>query len=123
MTDVIRIRDLSVETRIGVSDEERAHPRRVTINADLYTDTKRAGGSDDLGDTVDYGKAVTEVAALVRSTEARLIEHLAEQIAALLSGFKGVDGVTVEVVKDSPPVDEEVKAVSVVIERPGGGTA
>ena len=118
MTDRIRIDGLRVETRIGVTSEERSNPRPVVINAELRTDARRAGRGDDLSDTVDYHRAVVEVAALVRSGERKLIERLAEEIAALLAGMNGVVGVTVQVVKEAPPIDEDVAAVSITVERP-----
>lgn len=119
MTDVIRIKGLRVETHIGVSEEERAKPQTVVVDAEVRTDLSRAGGSDDLSHTVDYGHVVERVAASIRSGEAHLLEHLAEEIAALISGFERVTGVTVEVGKASPPVSEEVSGVSVRIERGG----
>ena len=39
-------------TRVGVSDEERAALRPVLINIGIDTNTRAAGASDDLADTV-----------------------------------------------------------------------
>ncbi len=83
----------------------------------MYTDLARAGRSDDLSHTVDYGALVEQVSGMVRSSEIRLLEHLAERIATLLCGLEGVAGVMVEVGKASPPVSEDVERVSVRIER------
>jgi dihydroneopterin aldolase len=118
VTDVISIRGLRVPTRIGFSDEERATPRDVIINIDIETDTKKAGESDDLAHTIDYGKGAEEVARLVRSSEAKLLEHLAERIAAHFSGTYGVKRIIVEVVKDELPIDERIREVAVRIVRP-----
>jgi FolB domain-containing protein len=118
--DRVSISDLRVETRVGVTKEERAQPRTVVICCDIWTDLLRAGSSDELGDTVDYHSVIVEVADLVRSTEAKLLEHLAERIAALITALHGVRAVTVEVTKESPPMAEDVRAVSVTIERPAG---
>jgi dihydroneopterin aldolase len=118
LTDVISIRGLRVQTRIGVTDEERVSPRDVTINVDLETNTRGAGASDDLADSIDYGEAASAVADLARAVEPRLLEHLAEQIAAHFSGVPGVERIIVEVVKDDPPIDEDIREVAVRIERP-----
>ena len=118
MTDVISIRGLRVQTRIGFSVEERATPRDVIINIDIETDTRKAGQSDDLAHTIDYGKGAEEVAELVRASEAKLLEHLAERIAAHFSGTYGVERIIVEVVKDEPPIDERISEVAVRIVRP-----
>ncbi len=119
MDDVIAIKTLRVETRIGVKEAERAAPRTVTINIAISTDTSAAGRSDDLGDTVDYAAVIEEVAALVGGREFRLLEHLAEEVAGLVAAKIGVRAVTVEVEKDDPPVAASVGAVAVKIERPG----
>ncbi|MDP9226569.1 MAG: dihydroneopterin aldolase [Actinomycetota bacterium] len=118
--DRISISDLRVDTRIGVTEEERAEPRTVVIRLDIWADLDRPGISDELGDTVDYHSVTRDVADLVRSTEAKLLEHLAERIAALITGINGVRGITVEVIKESPPISEDVRAVSVRIERLAG---
>ncbi len=115
--DRISIRDLRVETRVGVSDQERGFPQTIAINVDIAADLSRAGTSDDLSDTVDYDETARAIAALVRSRQFNLLEHMAEKIASLVCGFEGVEGVTVEVVKEQPPIDEEVGAVAVRVNR------
>ncbi len=117
--DLITIRSLRVTTRIGVTDEERAEPRTVTLQIEMATDTSAAGRSDDLTDTIDYAAVIEQVQALVTGGEFRLIEYLAEEVARLVAAKKGVRAVTVEVEKDDPPVAAEVEAVAVKIERPG----
>lgn len=116
--DVITIRDLRVETHIGVTKEERARSQTVAINVDIETDLTRAGITDDINDTVDYDDVATRVGDLVRSSEMQLLEHLAEKIASLVSADPRVTGVTVEVAKERPPIGEDVGAVIVTIERP-----
>lgn len=118
MSDRIAIRRLRVPTTIGVGERERAEPQTVVLNLEIETDTARAGATDDLGDTVDYHRAVRLVADLVRSGETKLLERLAERVAAALLELEGVTGVVVEVGKEPPPVEEDVDAVSVRITRP-----
>jgi dihydroneopterin aldolase len=120
MNDVIRLQDLRVSTRVGVGDIEREHPRGLLINVELRTDTTAAGVSDDLADTINYHEAASVVAEVVRSTEARLLEYIAERIATVLKEKYGKVGVTVTVAKEHPPIEEDIRAVSVTIERDGG---
>lgn len=117
MSDRISVRDLRVETRIGVTEAERAKPRPIVVHLDLACDTSRAGRSDDLSDTIDYAACILEVVDLATAGEFKLMEHLAEEIAAILVDKQGVITVTVEVVKESPPVSAEVGSVRVRIER------
>jgi len=97
--DQVRIRDLRVPTHVGVTEDERSRPQTVIVSIDMDVDLTRAGASDELADTVDYGRATEEVAELVRSSETRLLERLAEEIARFVSSRQGVHGVTVEVAK------------------------
>ncbi len=116
--DRITIRDLRVPARIGVTDAERAQPQSLLIDLDLEVDTRTAGASDDLDDTVDYDRLTTDVAGVVRSSQTRLLESLAEKIAARVCTLKPVERVTVEIRKESPPVSEDVGRIAVRITRP-----
>ena len=117
MTDRITVSGLSVETRIGVTDEERSRPQDVLIDIQIERDLSVAGSTDDLESTIDYDSLVKEVAAVVRTGERRLLERLGAEIADLVSAKPGVSGVTVRVGKKQVPVDEEVASISVSIER------
>lgn len=121
MTDAISIRGLVVETRIGVSDDERARPQDVSIDIEIEADLRPAGEADDLALTVDYDSVVSSVAQLVRANECLLLERLATQICDLVAARNGVRGVTVAVTKSDVPVSEEVSAISVRVARPGRG--
>ena len=118
MTDLIRIRGLRAKTRIGVTEEERAVDQVVIVDLDIHADLLPSGRSDDLVDTVDYDSTITQVVALLRAGERKLLEHLAEEIGALITRHPAVKGVTVEVAKENLPVDEDVSTVVVRIERP-----
>lgn len=118
MSDAIKISELVVDARIGVSVEERAVTRPLRIDISMATDTSAAGRSDDLEKTVGYDVVAVAVADLVRARERKLLENLAEEIAALILAFDGVSSVTVEVEKGNPPIEENIRAVSVRITRP-----
>lgn len=115
--DSVRVVDLRVRTRVGVGDEERTKPQTVLVSIEVFRDLQEASTTDDLEATVDYGTLVPEVAKLIEQTEARLLERLAGDVASLIERWPGVTGVTVEIAKESPPLDEEVGRVSVRIER------
>lgn len=115
--DHIRVSDLRVKSHVGATDEERSQAQILSIDLDVVTDLRPAGLSDDLADTVDYGLLVGEVARLVEGSNCALLEHLAENIAAHIASIAGVNGVTVEVAKEAPPIEQEVGAVTVRVER------
>jgi dihydroneopterin aldolase len=117
MTDAIRIRGLEAQTRVGVTQQERADAQTVTVDLEIYADLTRAGASDALEDTIDYGDVAATVVDTIRSSESRLLEHLATKIASVVSRMDGVTGVAVEIAKRPPPVDERVDSIGVRIER------
>ena len=117
MPDTISIRNLRLATHIGVTEEERSEPQWVLVSVDLHTDLRPAAKSDDLVDTVNYHWATNEIAAIVRSSKCQLLEYLAGKIASQMSRIERVDGVTVEIAKESPPVEEDVGGIVVRIER------
>ena len=118
MTDRILISGLRVRTRVGWPDEERAEPQFVLVDLVLETDVSASSASDDLADTVDYAEVISAVAEHASSTETRLLERLAVEIAEMVSALKGVKRVSVEVAKEVVPVPEEVGRVAVHVERP-----
>lgn len=116
--DAIEIRGLKVPTHVGWTDEERSEPQTVSIDVTLHADLAAAGLSDDLADTVDYDALIREIDGLVRASKSRLIEHLAEEIATLISRFRPVQRVTVQISKSDLQLEGvEFGDVSVRIER------
>ncbi len=117
--DRIAIEGLRVATRVGVSEEERSVPQIVTIDVFITADLRSAGERDDLEETIDYAAVVDRIVQVVASSEARLLENLADRIAAEVAAFVRVRGVRVDVKKEDPPIDHDVRSVGVSIERPG----
>ena len=78
--DVIRINGLEVDTRIGVPDEERASAQRLLLDVALEGDFRGIG--DDLAGTTDYAAVAGWVTTECRRRELRLVETLAEELAA-----------------------------------------
>ncbi|MFP5298230.1 MAG: dihydroneopterin aldolase [Actinomycetota bacterium] len=117
MSDAIVFKGLRAQGRIGVTAEERATPQYLRIDLELETDLGAAGGSDALGDTVDYSAVTAGVVELVRDNEVALLERLAELIAEHLLADDNLERVTVVVGKEEPPIPEEVHSVQVRIVR------
>ena len=114
MSDIISIVEIEVQSRIGVPEEERAHPQRLLISVELETDVSAAAKADDISQTINYHSVYLGVKKLCGLGERQLIETLAEEIAAmLLEEFETV-AVRVEVQKFILP---ETRHVSVRIER------
>jgi dihydroneopterin aldolase len=116
--DRISVRGLLVDAHIGVTEQERARPQTLRLDVDIEADLSAASASDELGDTIDYASTVSLISDTVRSSRCKLLEHLASEVASVVSCKELVSGVAVEVSKQPPPVSERVDAIVVRIERP-----
>jgi dihydroneopterin aldolase len=89
----------------GVNPEERALGQRFTVDVTLAADLRRAGRSDDLGDTVSYSAVYKLVRGIVEGEPRQLIEAVAEAIAVeILTNFPPVQRVSVTVRKPEVPM-------------------
>jgi dihydroneopterin aldolase len=81
------LRDLTLPASIGVYKREERAPQRIRINVDLgVTDEAAAAadgiGRDELARVVDYAAVAKLVRRIVGAGHVRLVETLAERIAA-----------------------------------------
>ena len=113
--DRIFLRDLRVETIIGIFDWERETPQTVSIDLEMATDVARAAQSDDIADALDYKAVAKRLIAFVGESRFQLVETLAERIAAILREEFGVPWVRVTVNKGGAV--RGASGVGVVIER------
>ncbi len=119
MTDHIEIKDLLLRTHIGATDEERRDRQDVLINVTLETDTRAAGLSDDIRDTVNYRTLNKRLIAHVEGTTFNLVEKLAEDLAALCLAEARV--LRVRVTAEKPGALRFARSVGVTIERQRAG--
>lgn len=111
--DRICINDLEVFYRVGVPDEERAHPQRLLITIEMEHDFSRAAASDDLTATIDYFTVSRRLLRFGDGRSWRLIETLAVDIATTVRREFGATRVRVEVKKFILPEAANV-AVTVI---------
>ena len=115
--DRIELRGLRVFARHGVLDFERVSGQEFVIDAVLWLDTRPAAGSDDLSKTVDYGALANRLVRLAEEPPVRLIETLAERLAADCLSEPLVAEVEITVHKPKAPIDHPFGDVAVVIRR------
>ena len=113
--DQILIKDLLVRAVIGIDEEERSHLWEILINLVIFTDTSKAGLSDDINDCINYATLTQKVQELVEGAARHTIEALAEDIARFCLAMPGVSGVKVRVEK--PNRVRFTRLVGVEIER------
>lgn len=108
------VRDLVLSCRIGVHRSEHGKDQRVRINLDLAVRDDRAL-NDDLANAVCYERLTEGVRRIATSRHIRLVETLAEEIAALCLDDARVRSVRVRVEKLD--VFSDAASVGVEIER------
>ena len=115
--DRIELRGLRVFARHGVLDSERQSGQEFVIDAVLWLDTRPAAGSDDLSKTVDYGALASRLVRLAGEPPVRLIETLAERLAADCLSEPLVAEVEITIHKPQAPIAHPFSDVNVVIRR------
>ena len=75
------IRDLKIDTVIGIFDWERRIRQTISIDLEMAFDIRKAAASDRIEDTLDY-KAVGK----------RIIAHAAQRLAQEPGGLEGIAG-------------------------------
>ena len=116
--DEIRIRELEVYAYHGVFPEENEEGQPFFVNATLYTDTRKAGQTDDLEHSTHYGEVCYLINRIMKENTWKLIETVAENVAEeILLTYPLVQKVQLEIRKPQAPIGLPFGSVSVAIER------
>ncbi|AVY94320.1 MULTISPECIES: dihydroneopterin aldolase [Microvirgula] len=113
--DIIFLREVRVDTVIGLYEWERHAPQTIEIDLDIGIPSETPCHSDDIGDTIHYGVVVERLRAILAERHFLLIEALAEHIAHVIRDEFGAPWVRVSVTKLG--ILAGVKRVGVQIER------
>jgi FolB domain-containing protein len=113
--DQIHIHDLLLRTIIGINPDERENIQDVLINLTLFVDTRAAGASDKIRDSVNYKSVTKRVIQHVEASDHLLVEALAGNIARIILTEFAVERVRVKVEK--PGALRFARSVGVEIER------
>lgn len=82
--DVIAIDGLRVDCVVGVYPHERNRVQPLEVSVKMALDTRRAGASERLGQSVDYAATASQIAFLLRSCRFHLLETAARALTRLL---------------------------------------
>lgn len=82
--DIVYIRDLKIETIIGIYEWERQVKQTISLDLDMATDIKKAALSDNIEDTLNYKAVAKRLIKFVEDSEFLLVETMAEKIAAIV---------------------------------------
>lgn len=112
-SDEIQIEELELMARVGVPDEERAQPQRLTASITLQPRIGFTDLDDDLARAIDYAAVCAELRRFVNERERKLLETLAHELAEDLLGKFDLRRVELELRKFILP-DTRYVAVRVV---------
>ncbi len=116
-------RGIPCRCRVGVTARERAAPQELLVDVEVALAPAAFGAPDDLDRTVDYALIAAVARAVAAKDEYRLVETLAERIAAAVaenvSGRAGGDSGGADSV--SSGADSVSGRVDRVSDRAGGG--
>ena len=115
--DRIELRGLRVLGVHGALAEEQTRAQPFELDVDVSADLSRAGATDDLDDTLDYGAIAEAAARIVSSERFTLLERLAQRVADEILADERVETVTVTVRKLRPPVAVDLQTAAVRITR------
>lgn len=116
--DKIEIRGLEIFANHGVFPEENVLGQKFVISATLYTDTRKAGLTDELTASIHYGEVSQMITEFTKNHTFKLLEALAENLCQmLLETVPHLQKITLRIEKPWAPVGLPLDTVAVEITR------
>lgn len=82
--DIVYIRDLRVDTIIGIFDWEREVRQTVSLDLEMASDIRRAATTDDIQYALNYKAVAKRLIAFIEDNHFLLVERLAEEVAGIV---------------------------------------
>lgn len=118
MVDKITLNKMEFYGYHGVFQEETKLGQKFIVDIEVSVELKQAGVTDNLEHSVNYGQLFFEVKEIVEGKPYKLIEAVAEKIAAeILKKYLLIETIMVRVIKPNPPIPGNYESVSVEIVR------
>ena len=99
---IIKIKNLKLDTNIGVYDWEKTHSRTLLFNVTIETDLMEGVKSDNLKDVIDYAIIVNHIKNFVDNHNCQLIEKMAGEILDIIMQDKRIKRCDLEIDKLNP---------------------
>ncbi|MBR9829098.1 MAG: dihydroneopterin aldolase [Oceanospirillales bacterium] len=113
--DIVYIRELQVETVIGIYDWERKVRQTVSLDLEMGTDIRAAAATEDIENTLNYKTVAKRLIAFISESEFLLVETMAEEIAQIVQNEFPVPWLRLRLSK--PGAVRGARDVGVIIER------
>jgi dihydroneopterin aldolase len=88
--DIVYLRDLRIDTVIGIFDWERRTTQTIILDLEMSADIARAAASDDIKDTLNYKEVAKRLIQFVGESRFQLVETLAERCTEIIREEFGV---------------------------------
>ena len=115
--DSIHINNLKIPARHGVYEFEKSKDSIFEIDLELYCNLEKAGGSDNLIDTLDYQDIVCFTNEEFTKKRYKLVEAVAESVCRRLLKEFQIEKVVIRVRKPHAPIKADFKNVEVELTR------
>ena len=112
----VLVRGLRVQAEIGLLPQEQGVTQPLSVDVEVDLDAEVV---TTLADSVDYGGVAEDVRALAAAGPWRLVEHLAQRIAARVLMRPHAQAVTVRVLKTGLLADAAAAGCELKMGRPG----
>jgi 7,8-dihydroneopterin aldolase/epimerase/oxygenase len=116
--DQVCVEQLEISARVGITESERAQPQRLSISLTACPRRPLVDLGDDIRNTIDYSEVCAETREFVQNRTDKLIETLADRLAAHLLQRFAMQRITIEVRKFVVP---DAKFVAVTLTRVAAG--
>lgn len=113
--DIVYIRELEIETIIGIYDWEREQKQIVSMDLEMAADNRAAASSEKIEQALDYKAVAKRLIEFIESSEFFLVETMAEKVAEIIMQEFSVPWLKLRVGK--PGAVTGSKDVGVIIER------
>ena len=113
--DIIYLKDLRIDTIIGVYDWERRTRQTIILDIEIGTDISKPAKSDAIADTLNYKAVAKRLISFVENSQFQLVETLAEHVADILLKDFAIPWLRLTVNKQGAV--RGVRDVGVIIER------
>lgn len=113
--DIVYIRDLKIDTIIGIYDWEREIKQTVSLDIKMAHDIRKAAATDDIEHTLNYKAVAERLITFIGDSEFLLVETMAERCAEIIQQEFLVPWLRLRVSK--PGAVRDAQDVGVIIER------
>ena len=113
--DIVYIRDLRIETIIGIYQWEREVKQTVSFDLEMAHDIRKAAATDDIAFALNYKSIAKRLIKFIEESEFLLVERMGEEVAGIVMNEFNVPWLRLRVSK--PGALRGSQDVGIVIER------